>query len=75
MQKHTRVFIKHYNIGEQDIFMCQYCGQRQCVDVHHINGRGKEKDVIENLVGLCRDCHEKVHDGKITKEQLTKLKK
>jgi len=29
----------------------------ECVDVHHADGRGKGKDVIENPVGLCHECH------------------
>ena len=33
------------------------CGSR-AVDIHHLERRNKTKnDYIENLVGLCRDCH------------------
>ena len=37
--------------------------QDRAVDIHHLESRGmggsKNKDYIENLMGLCRDCHNK----------------
>lgn len=42
-------------------------------DIHHIEGRGKDKDVIENLMLLCRECHDKVHKSKISKAELHKI--
>jgi 5-methylcytosine-specific restriction endonuclease McrA len=45
-----------------DFVPCEICGNR-AVDVHHIENRGMGgdptagKDVIENLMGLCRGCH------------------
>lgn len=42
---------------------CEICGSR-ARDVHHIESRGmggdptKKRDVIENLMGLCRRCHD-----------------
>jgi len=44
------------------------CGSR-ATDIHHLTkqskfGKKREKDFIENLVGLCRDCHVKAEsDG------------
>ena len=53
--------MQFFDYGEQDFVMCEMCQQDRAVDVHHIQSRGmggsKEKDFIENLVGLCRECH------------------
>ncbi|GAF91072.1 unnamed protein product, partial [marine sediment metagenome] len=51
---------------------CEWSGC-PATDIHHINGRGKGKDVIENLMALSRDIHVMFHDhATITKEQLQK---
>ncbi len=50
-----------FDYGEQDFIMCEMCQQDRAVDIHHLDSRGmggsKVKDYIENLMGLCRDCH------------------
>ena len=57
MQNHTKVYMNFFGHGEQDFIPCEMCGSR-AVDIHHIEKRNKTKnDFIENLVGLCRDCH------------------
>jgi hypothetical protein len=72
MKKHTRIYLEHFGhispgfqpISPDDIDMpiCEMprC-HKTCVDVHHINNRGmggsKEKDKIENLMGMCREDH------------------
>lgn len=75
MKKHIRVYTDYFNIGEQDFPLCEWCGYRKAVDVNHIIPRGmggsKNKDYIENLVGMCRDCHQKFEAKKISKEELT----
>ena len=52
-----------FDYGEQDFVMCEMCQQDRAVDIHHLESRGmggsKNKDYIENLMGLCRDCHNK----------------
>lgn len=64
MKKHTKIYLNFFKYGEQDFIPCEYCNSR-AVDVHHIDNRGMggdpkaNKDVIENLAGLCRDCHNK----------------
>ena len=60
MQAHTKIYFKYFGYGEQDIILCEVCGAK-AVDIHHINGRGKDKDVIENLVAMCRRCHGAAH--------------
>ena len=50
-----------------DWIPCELCG-KTAVDVHHLQARGqggsKTKDVIENLMAVCRDCHIEYGDKK-----------
>jgi 5-methylcytosine-specific restriction endonuclease McrA len=50
-----------------DFIPCEVCG-RQAVDIHHIKARGmggtNDKDVIENLMAVCRSCHLEYGDKK-----------
>lgn len=69
MQKYIKIYVDYFGYGEQDKIPCEVgCGT--CVDVHHIWGRGKGKDVIENLMGLCRDIHTSAHRSEISKQEL-----
>ena len=62
MQKHTKVYFDFFGYDEGSYIECEMeCGSR-AVDIHHLLKRSKigskqERDYIENLVGLCRDCH------------------
>ena len=69
MQKHTKIYMEHFSYGEQDFVPCESCGNR-CIDVHHLDGRGPGKDVIENLMGLCRKEHDKAGASPSYNEQL-----
>lgn len=69
MQKHTKIYMNHFRYGEQDYVPCEWCGGRS-VDVHHLDGRGPGMDVIENLMGLCRDCHDEVHASPVFNKKM-----
>ena len=60
-----------FDYGEQDFVMCEFCQQDRAVDIHHLESRGmggsKNKDYIENLMGLCRDCHNKAESDSMFK--------
>lgn len=61
MKNHTKVYLEHFGIDEENPFIpCEVCGAR-AVDIHHIRARGmggsKKKDDITNLMALCRNCH------------------
>ena len=78
MTRHCKIYMDYFDLGIEDIITCELCTRQGRIDrggydIHHINGRGKGKDVISNLMLLCRDCHSDVHNGKIKKEVL-KLK-
>lgn len=64
MQKHTKIYIKHFDYCETDIILCEICSS-VAVDIHHIDSKGmggsKTKDYIENLIAVCRGCHNKCH--------------
>ena len=66
MQKHTKIYLDYFQLGEQDFIPCEACGAK-AVDIHHIFGRGKGKDVIGNLMALCRKHHDAAH--KIEKKE------
>ena len=55
MKKHTKIYLEF-----NDEPICELCG-KVAVDIHHIDGRGKGKDVISNLIALCRKCHNAAH--------------
>ena len=77
MKKHTKVYLNHHGYSVADIIFCEACGA-VAVDIHHIEPRGMggspSKDVPENLIALCRDCHGKAESGEISKEELNKLR-
>jgi len=59
----------HFDYCMDENIPCECCGSPS-VDVHHINGRGAGKDVIENLAALCRKHHKMCHDEKISKAEM-----
>ncbi len=76
MKKHTKIYLDHFGYGEQDFIPCEHCGS-QAVDVHHLTPRGmggsKNKDYIENLMGLCRACHTKAERNPTFNEKLKEM--
>jgi len=75
MINYKQLYLSSFRYGEQDFIPCEICGNR-AVDIHHIEPKGmggsKEKDHIENLIAVCRECHNKCHDNKITKNEQRK---
>ena len=60
MRKHTKVYMTFFYLDESDFIGCEMCGSPG-QDIHHIQARGlggsKCMDFVENLICLCRDCH------------------
>ena len=73
MKKHIRVYLKAMAYIPGEWIPCEIC-QSKAVDVHHIEARGmggsKTKDTPENLMGLCRSCHDQFGDVPETKMYL-----
>lgn len=72
MQKHTTNYFKAFSIeydlstGWHDYIECEMCSAPG-VDLHHINNRIKGVkilDRVDNIICLCRVCHEKAHANK-----------
>jgi len=60
----TKAYVLH-----RDNYTCQYCkgkSKNSKLEVHHIIFRSKNgSDKHDNLITLCKTCHDKLHDGKI----------
>jgi 5-methylcytosine-specific restriction protein A len=53
--------MKAHGYGIDDVILCEQCGKR-AVDIHHVKHRSQGgTDEPENLIALCRECHEKIH--------------
>ena len=52
----------------RDSYKCQHCGKKNCrLEVHHITYRSNGgTDDENNLITLCKECHDCVHKGVIT---------
>lgn len=71
--------------GEQDFIPCERCYDKivngyhilkRAVDIHHIKYRSSVgSDEWENLIALCRECHNEVHNKNIDKEIVFSWKK
>jgi 5-methylcytosine-specific restriction endonuclease McrA len=71
MKSHIKNFLDYHGIS--GFIACAVCGN-EATDIHHISGRpmgnkSKRYDVPENLIPLCRDCHSKTHNEKISKQE------
>lgn len=77
MKKHTKIYFEHYGYDISDFIPCEICGAK-AVDIHHIDARGMggtNKDNINNLMALCRECHIYYGDKKEFKDYLKNIKK
>ena len=73
MKNHTKVYLKGMGYDTTDWIPCEVC-QSTAVDIHHIESRGmggsKTADTIDNLMALCRACHNALGDKTQHKEML-----
>ena len=54
----------HRQVMERDGWRCQACGCMKHLQVHHIEFRSHSgRDVEENLITLCADCHATSHSS------------
>lgn len=70
MQKYVKIYLDYFDFKTPEEIFCEAC-MRPASDIHHITGRGEGKDTIQNLMALCRKCHERAHSSKdyMNKEQ------
>ena len=70
MKKHVKVYHDYFGYYYGEFIACENCSAKS-VDIHHLTFKSElGKDVIENLMALCRDCHTKAHESKEFNEQL-----
>lgn len=78
MKPHTKVYLKYFGFKIAEDCFCEICGI-YANDIHHIEARGmggnplKDKDQIQNLMALCRTCHNRYGDIRDKKEWLKSL--
>lgn len=78
MQGHTKIYMDYFGYTIADFIACEVCG-RNATDTHHIDSRGMggdpqhKRDVIENLMALCRKCHSDYGDIKEFKDKLKQV--
>ena len=78
MKHHTKVLLDAMGLKPGEFVPCEMCGDA-ATDTHHIESRkmggSKAKDTPDNLVALCRRCHESAHRyPKEWKERLKQIK-
>lgn len=72
---HLEIYRRAWGYAEDEYVPCEVCGGT-AVDVHHIVYRSHGgTDEIENLIGLCRACHDRCHAAKLSEEDLRKAKR
>ena len=76
MKKHVKIYFDYFGYDISDFIPCEIC-KDQANDIHHIECRGmggtSKQESIENLMAVCRKCHEKFGDKKEHKELLKEI--
>jgi len=73
MVKYKQVYIDFWGYTIADFIPCAYCSSTS-VDFHHLVFRSHGgKDEPDNLIALCRTCHEKAHNDKTFNDYLKEL--
>jgi hypothetical protein len=76
MKSHVKIYLKSCGYDVSDFIPCEVCGTK-AVDIHHIDARGmggdRKKDIIENLMALCRFCHNEFGDKALYVEMLQSI--
>jgi hypothetical protein len=81
MKPHAKNYLTHFDLGEQDFIYCEYHYIKygafiRAVDLHHIVYRSQGgTDDINNIVALCRDCHNLAHAEQIDRCELLEIHK
>ena len=75
MQSYTKIYLKAFGYAETDFVPCEVC-EGKSTEIHHILGRtGDLLNDIENLMGICRTCHEDYGQMKETTGMLLQIHK
>jgi 5-methylcytosine-specific restriction endonuclease McrA len=55
-------FDKSREIKARDKFICQQCGATAYLEVHHITYLNLYNELPKDLITVCRNCHQDIHD-------------
>lgn len=75
---YKQVYFDYFGYDYGEFIPCEVCGA-EAVDIHHIEARGmggdptKSKDTIDNLMAVCRNCHEIYGDLKVYMDLLKQI--
>jgi len=76
LKKHIKIYHEFHRIDYGDWIGCRICGA-SAQDIHHIEPKGMggrpNADTPDNLIPLCRECHELAHANVYTKEYLKQI--
>ncbi len=73
MKKYKQNYLEATGLSKYDRFNCEVCGAN-AVDIHHIIHKSQGgTDEYNNLIALCRKCHDKAHNRSGCKEFQQKL--
>lgn len=86
MKQHIKNYYQAFGYDESSFIACEICG-KPAKDVHHVEPRSKfgsknlaDMDNVNNLVALCRKCHNDAHgvasrDVKLQLKEIVKKRK
>ena len=70
MVKHKKIYLKHFDYGEQDMVPSEYSGKR-AEHIHHLIFRSQGgEDEIGNLMALTGEEHDRAHNDREFNEML-----
>jgi 5-methylcytosine-specific restriction endonuclease McrA len=64
MKSYVKKYLEYFGYGPEDFIPCEICSKK-AVDIHHVEPRSKRMDLlndIQNIMALCRECHNKYGD-------------
>ena len=71
MKRHVKNYLD--NFGHYDFIPCEICSLRD-VEIHHVKYKSRGgSDEYNNLVALCRVCHNLAHDELIKEMDFKKI--
>lgn len=78
VSNYKRKYLRSIDAGEQDIILCELCNA-PAQAIHHIHEKGMGgragADELDNLIALCRKCHDRAHRGEIARAALVIIAK
>ena len=75
MQAYTKVYLEAFGLDESDFCKCELCPLK-ATEIHHILSRKKYAIgllKIENIMAICRACHQEYGDLIYTMPMLLKI--